>query len=305
MTRWLRLLLTLLAGAWALLPFALAAPEALAADYDVVPVGTIDTTRRGSMTLHTPIPGSVFSVERIADVDLGTHEGQNRARAYVKHPELAEGKTRDQIVTKPISDTPAKLSELPVGAYIIHFAAVQAPDAPMPTLDPASRTAPVASSIPTLPKPSGPAPHVPAPKGAKDFVVTLPAADPMQANGLLYDIDIHPKFEPPVATKVVHDSEAYGAKSTVRYTLSTDIPGSVAAGYELIDRLDAPVPGTDNVTADFLEFRADDWRGEVTVRLTGHNPREPELCAQERPLAANLSSRTPPTVSASRQLKWG
>ena len=114
-------------------------------------------------TSSAPLAGVVFTVTRVAGVDLTTNAGWYAALAYQDNLEGARAQGGTVHTSTPTgADGSTVVSGLPVGLYLVHEASVRLPDG---------------SEDPTIVK------------GA-DFLVTIPMTDPVTRSRWVFDIHV-------------------------------------------------------------------------------------------------------------------
>jgi hypothetical protein len=117
-------------------------------------------------TSAAPLPGVVFTVTRVSDVDLTTNAGWYAALAYQDNLDGARAHAGAVRTSAPTAtDGSTVVAGLPVGLYLVHEASVTLPDG---------------SEDLTIVK--GP-----------DFLVTIPMTDPVTNSRWVFDIHVYPK----------------------------------------------------------------------------------------------------------------
>lgn len=199
--------------------------SAAAATFQAVNPGTIDPNATGTLTIHavlgtpldqtaypadgreltlpagvTPLPGAVYTVTRVTGVDLTTAAGWSLAGTYFDNVEAVRSHLGSVLTSAPTNSAGVTtISGLPVGLYLVHEASGADHDG--------------MTSV-------------------RDFLVTVPTANPVAGPEWLYTVHVYPKRERITLTK-----------SVVSGSTASAAPGASSAGGELSYLLESSVPG--------------------------------------------------------------
>jgi fimbrial isopeptide formation D2 family protein len=213
----------------ALLVGAVLALGAAGAAQAATSVSTIDSSQKGSITIHkyeqpvtatglpnngtqqtvtglNPLAGVQFSVKQVdpATYDLTTNAGWSALKTLTatQAATLTAGYTT---TVTTAADGSATAANLPLGVYLV-----------TETVYPAGAT------------PSAP------------FLITVPLTDPTNLDHWLYAVHVYPKNAITRGDKTVNDAASVKLGDTVSWTILADIPDlAVIDGYRIVDPLDA------------------------------------------------------------------
>lgn len=285
-------------------PVASGLPAALTAGNP----STIPSGATGTLRLHrlrpasgsgdVPVAGVVLKVTRVTGVDLRTSAGWEQAADYQRNPGRIAGALGESRTTAPTdSNGRTVVSDLPVGLYLVQEVSggssisgyVPSDDilVTVPTSDPATAT--WRYTVDAYPKTSG----TTITKSVADGNAGYVGQDaPVAGRALTYTLTagIPRRGLASFGGTCLRANSTDTSQGLDRHGFTSDgmcAPGATYSGiasgaaYEIIDDLtEGSVRGSaaGRSTNDFLEFRAGDWDGSVSVALTGRSPRTLAQC---------------------------